>query len=67
VLKGGKEFAFIVANNTVTQVPVIPINHFEEVVEVQGAIEAGMQVVVEGNERLLPGQSVRILEEPAKV
>jgi hypothetical protein len=67
VLKGGKEFAFIVANNTVTQVPVIPINHFEEVVEVQGAIEAGMQVVVEGNERLLPGQSVRILEVPAKV
>jgi RND family efflux transporter MFP subunit len=67
VLKGGKEFAFIVANNSVTQVPVIPINHFEEFVEVQGAIEAGMQVVVEGNERLLPGQSVRILEEPAKV
>lgn len=67
VLKGGKEYAFIVANNTVTQVPVIPLNHFEEFVEVQGAIEEGMQVVVEGNERLLPGQSVRILEEPAKV
>jgi hypothetical protein len=45
---------------------VIPINHFEEFVEVQGAIEEGMQVVVEGNERLLPGQSVRILEEPAE-
>ena len=67
VLKGGKEFAFIVANNTVTQVPVIPINHFEEFIEVEGAIEEGMQVVVEGNERLLPGQSVRLLEEPAKV
>jgi len=66
VLKGGKEFAFIVANNTVTQVAVIPINHFEDLVEVQGGIEEGMQVVVEGNERLLPGQSVRILEEPAK-
>jgi RND family efflux transporter MFP subunit len=66
VLKGGKEFAFIVANNTVTQVAVIPINHFEKFVEVQGAIEEGMQVVVEGNERLLPGQSVRILEEPTK-
>ncbi len=66
VLKGGKEFAFIVANNTVTQVPVTPITHFEDFIEVQGAIEEGMQVVVEGNERLLPGQSVRILEEPAK-
>jgi RND family efflux transporter MFP subunit len=66
VLKGGKEFAFIVANNTVTQVPVTPLTHFEEFVEVQGAIEEGMQVVVEGNERLLPGQSVRILEEPAQ-
>ncbi|MDH3503533.1 MAG: efflux RND transporter periplasmic adaptor subunit [Nitrospirota bacterium] len=66
VLKGGKEFAFIVANNTVTQVTVTPVAHFEEFVEVQGAIEEGMQVVVEGNERLLPGQSVRILEEPAE-
>jgi RND family efflux transporter MFP subunit len=66
VLKGGKEFAFIVANNTVTQVAVIPVAHFEDVVEVQGAIEEGMQIVVEGNERLLPGQSVRILEEPVK-
>jgi RND family efflux transporter MFP subunit len=67
VLKGGKEFAFVVANNSVTQVPVTPLTHFNEYVEVQGAIEEGMQVVVEGNERLLPGQSVRILEEPAKV
>jgi RND family efflux transporter MFP subunit len=66
VLKGGKEYAFIVANNTVTQVPVTLINHFDEFVEVQGAIEEGMQVVVEGNERLLPGQSIRILEEPAQ-
>ncbi len=66
VLRGGKEFAFIVTNNTVSQVTVTPIAHFEDVVEVQGAIEEGMQVVVEGNERLLPGQSVRILEEPVK-
>jgi RND family efflux transporter MFP subunit len=66
VLRGGKEFAFIVANNAVSQVTVTPIAHFEDVVEVQGAIEEGMQVVVEGNERLLPGQSVRILEEPVK-
>ncbi|MGP0593417.1 efflux RND transporter periplasmic adaptor subunit [Nitrospira sp. T9] len=66
VLKGGKEFVFIVANNTVTQVMVSPIAHFEDVVEVQGEIEQGMQIVVEGNERLLPGQSVRILEEPVK-
>jgi RND family efflux transporter MFP subunit len=66
VLRGGKEFAFIVANNTVSLVTVTPIAHFEDDVEVQGAIEEGMQVVVEGNERLLPGQSVRILEEPVK-
>jgi HlyD family secretion protein len=66
VLKGGKEYAFTVTNNTVTQVPVTPLTHFDQVVEVEGAIEEGMQVVVEGNERLLPGQSVRILEEPVK-
>jgi RND family efflux transporter MFP subunit len=66
VLKGGREYAFIIKNNTVTQVSVTAITHFEEFIEVQGDLEAGMQVVVEGNERLLPGQSVRILEEPVE-
>ena len=32
-------------------------------VEINGQLEPGMIVVVEGNERLFPGQPVRVLEE----
>jgi cobalt-zinc-cadmium efflux system membrane fusion protein len=65
VLKGGKEFVFIVSEGTVTQIPVKPLTHFDELVEVDGPVKEGMQVVVSGNERLLPGQSVRILDDEA--
>lgn len=63
VLRGGKEFVFLVHEGTVGQVPVTSKVHLDEWVEVTGEIEAGMAVVVQGNERLLPGQAVRILEE----
>lgn len=66
VLKGGREFVFIVNEGTVTQVAVKPLTHFDELVEVDGPVKEGMHVVVSGNERLLPGQSVRILDEAAK-
>ncbi len=65
VLKGGKEFVFIVNEGAVTQIPVKPLTHFDELVEVDGPVKEGMQVVVSGNERLLPGQSVRILDDEA--
>ena len=66
VLKGGREFVFIVNEGTVTQVAVKPLTHFDELVEVDGPVKEGMHVVVSGNERLLPGQPVRILDEAAK-
>ena len=34
----------------------------DSMVEVKGKIEAGMQVVTRGNERLRPGQPVQIIE-----
>lgn len=67
VLKGGKEFVFIVKDGTVTQISVKPLTHFDELVEVDGPVQEGMQVVVSGNERLLPGQAVRILDEAAQL
>ncbi|MGE0474675.1 MAG: efflux RND transporter periplasmic adaptor subunit [Nitrospirales bacterium] len=66
VLKGGKEYVFIVNEGTVTQISVKPLTHFDELVEVNGPVKEGMQVVVSGNERLLPGQPIRILDEAAE-
>jgi len=34
----------------------------ESMIEVKGQITAGMQVVTRGNERLRPGQPVKIIE-----
>ncbi len=62
VLRGGREFIYLVNDGQVSQIPVNPILHLDEVVQVAGDLEPGMTVVVEGNERLLPGQAVRILE-----
>ena len=62
VLRGGREFVFLVNEGQVTQIPVTPLLHLDQFVEVAGELQAGMTVVVEGNERLLPGQPVRILE-----
>ena len=63
VLRGGKEFVFLVNEGTVDQVPVTAVLHVEDVVEITGQVREGMTVVVEGNERLFPGQPVRVLED----
>ena len=62
VLRGGREFVFLVQEGKVNQIPVTPVLHLKDVVEVAGDLQPGMTVVVEGNERLLPGQPVRILD-----
>lgn len=64
VLRGGKAFVFRVNEGTVDQIPVTAVLHVEDLVEIEGPVQAGMDVVVEGNERLFPGQPVRILEAP---
>lgn len=64
VLRGGKEFVFLVNEGTVQQVPVTPVMHFDDHLEITGELQKGMTVVVEGNERLFPGQPVRILASP---
>ena len=66
VLRGGNEFVFLVNDGMVGQIPVQPIMHLDGFVEVVGDIQEGMVVVVEGNERLFPGQPVRVLEMPSK-
>jgi multidrug efflux pump subunit AcrA (membrane-fusion protein) len=59
VLRGGSQFIFLVDNNLAVQKPVQPGISLDGFVEVIGDLSEGMQVVVQGNERLLPGQRVR--------
>ena len=66
VLRGGKEFVFLVNEGMMAQqIPVTSVVHLDNRVEVEGEVQEGMTIVVEGNERLFPGQPVRILEPSA--
>ena len=62
VLRGGAEFVMVVNEGTVTQVLVQSGEHVDHSVEVTGDLSEGMDVVVQGNERLFTGQQVTILE-----
>ncbi len=62
VLRGGEEFVIVVNEGTVTQIPVQSGQHVNHSVEVTGDLSEGMDVVVQGNERLFTGQQVTILE-----
>jgi len=62
VLRGGAEFVIVVNEGTVTQVPIHSGQHVDHSVEVTGDLTEGMDVVVQGNERLFTGQKVSILE-----
>lgn len=66
VLRGGKQFVFQVNEGIVEQVPVTAVLHVEDLVEIEGPVQEGMTVVVEGNERLFPGQPVRVLDPPGE-
>ena len=67
VLRGGKAFVFRMHEGTVDQIPVTAVLYVEDLVEIEGPVQVGMDVVVEGNERLFPGQPVRLLEAPVNV
>ena len=67
VLRGGAEFVFVMKDGSVSQIPVVVVNHVNNEVEIQGQLETGTIVVVEGNERLFPGQPVRVLDEDSSV
>lgn len=62
VLRGGQQFVFQVNEGIVEQIPVTAVLHVEALVEIEGPVREGMTVVVEGNERLFPGQPVRVLD-----
>lgn len=63
VLRGGKEYVFFIKDGTANQLAVTPLAHVDKFVEIDGGVQPGMMVVVSGNERLLPGQTVKILDE----
>lgn len=62
VIAGKERFVFVVMNGTVTPVPVVVLGYFENSAAVEGELKPGDKVVIRGNERLRPGQPVKVVE-----
>ncbi len=59
---GQQYLLFVVRDGVAQRVQVQLGNASDSMVEVKGQVEAGMQVVTRGNERLRPGQPVKTIE-----
>jgi RND family efflux transporter MFP subunit len=62
VTAGANRVVYLVMSAVAQPVPVTVTGYYDGSVAVEGAINPGDRVVVRGNERLRPGQSVQILE-----
>jgi RND family efflux transporter MFP subunit len=59
---GQSHMIYVVQEGVAKPLPVQLGNASDSMIEIKGAIEAGMQVVTRGNERLRPGQPVQIIK-----
>lgn len=62
VIAGKERLVFRVENGHATPVPVIVLGYLENLVSIEGDLKPGDKVVIRGNERLRPGQPVRIVQ-----
>ena len=62
VIAGKERFVFVVMDGLVTPVPIVILGYFENSAAVEGNLKPGDKVVIRGNERLRPGQAVKVVE-----
>ncbi len=62
VTAGTNRMVYVVADGVAQPVPVQVIGYYDGNVAVEGPLQPGAPVVIRGNERLMPGQPVQILE-----
>lgn len=61
VIRGDRNFVYIVSGDTVREEEVKLGNSVKGMVEIKGNVKTGERVVIRGNERLRPGQQVKII------
>lgn len=61
VIRGERNFVYIVNGDTVREEEVKLGNSVKGMVEIKGNVKTGERVVIRGNERLRPGQQVEII------
>ncbi|NIP38461.1 MAG: efflux RND transporter periplasmic adaptor subunit [Candidatus Dadabacteria bacterium] len=60
------KMVYVVNNGSVQPVPVSPGFAFKDMIQVDGNLSKGQQVVIRGNERLRPNQAVKVINGPHK-
>lgn len=63
VSRNNANFIYVVTDGAAQPLPVTTGMAYEDRIEVTGPVETGMLVVVKGNERLMPNQPVKIINE----
>jgi RND family efflux transporter MFP subunit len=62
VTAGTNRMVYVVADGIAQPVPVQVIGYYDGNVAVEGPLQPGAPVVIRGNERLMPGQPVQIIQ-----
>ena len=62
VTAGNNRLIFLVANGKAIPVNVKILGYYDGNVAVEGNLQPGGQVVVRGNERLMPGQAIQVID-----
>lgn len=62
VTSGNRRLVYTIAEGKAVPVPVKVLGYYENDAAIQGGLEPGQQVVVRGNERLRPGQAVKVID-----
>jgi len=62
VTSGSRRLVYTVADSKAVPVPVTVVGYYDSNAAIKGALKPGQQVVVRGNERLRPGQTVRVID-----
>ncbi len=63
VSQNNANFIYIVSEGAAQPLPVSTGMAYEDKIQVTGPVKTGQSVIVKGNERLMPNQPVRILNE----
>jgi RND family efflux transporter MFP subunit len=63
VAAGSQRIVYVVNSETVLPVPIKVRGYYGGDAAIEGGLKTGQQVVIRGNERLRPGQTVQVIEE----
>ena len=66
VLSGNGKVVFVVIDQTAHLVPVETGDAYGSLIEVKGDLKPDLKIVIRGNERLRPGQPVKIIQESSQ-